>query len=497
MSDYAGTFPYPKPNSLPIVSLEALVRHISPFGKSDERMRVIQALHAATAGTPDGLAIALKWSSQWTDFPGEAALAAIWNTAIVDMPAADAVATLCALVEGYGFDWIDVVSQTESAFELCGCEVGTDEASTQPQYYELQLQALDDIDAPDSDSAAHVPISLARYSLTINRDEVAKTAVEQDFIVGRIALSGQLTLINGPSNIGKSAIVNALIGQGVGEGRIDPEKCFVLDFDTDANGLLEKIDFASQHGFHVLSDHYLGFSALKFLEEMDNIVRSDQAMGVVLVLDTVKQHTSVMSKEQSAAFASKLRRYSKAGASVVALGHTNKNLNADGKPVHAGTTDLVEQFDACYLLYEIGVDRQLKTRTVMFDNFKARGPVAKQACYRYSIAEGLTYQELLDSVVAVEDTEVSEMQRGSQQRADAPVIDAIANCIVAGVVAKMELIASAVERSGASRRAVQAVLERYSGQDPRLHRWSFRVYPRGEKRFALLPQAEPAGDGDR
>ena len=203
-------------------------------------------------------------------------------------------------------------------------------------------------------------------------------------------------------------------------------------------------------------------------------------------MDTIKQHVSLMDKERSAAFASRLRRFSKAGGTCIVLAHVNKHPGADGKPKHAGTTDLVELFDGCYVLYELGVDAATQTRTVLFENFKARGPVAKRACYRYSVAEGLSYRELLDSVVAVDEGDLSDMQRAGQMRADAKLIESIAGCIAEGIVSKMDLVAAAIDRSDASKRALLAVLERYTGTDPSVHRWNFSVHARGEKRYALL-----------
>ena len=70
--------------------------------------------------------------------------------------------------------------------------------------------------------------------------------------------------------------------------------------------------------------------------------------------------------------------------------------------------------------------------------------------------------------------------------ADAELIQSIAGCIAEGIVSKMDLVAAAIDRSDASKRALLAVLERYTGTDPSVHRWNFSVHARGEKRYALL-----------
>jgi hypothetical protein len=250
--------------------------------------------------------------------------------------------------------------------------------------------------------------------------------------------------------------------------------------------LLEKIDYAAQFGIHVLSDGYQGFSTEKFFEEMDRSARAGELKGVTITLDAIKQFVRVMHKENSTAVAKKLRWYTKCGATIIALGHTNKNVRDDGRPQFAGTSDLVEQFDACYLLYEIGVDDASKTRTVLFENIKARGKVAKRACYRYCVAEGQTYEQVLGSIEPIDDEQSSALEVQRQQHADKVAIDVITQAIADGVAAKMDLIASAATRSGLPRRAIQAVLERYTGKDPGQHRWSYSIHARGEKRFALL-----------
>jgi hypothetical protein len=269
---------------------------------------------------------------------------------------------------------------------------------------------------------------------------------------------------------------------------IDARKCYYLDFDTDPNGLLAKIDYAKATGIRVLSDGYLGFSSRKFLEEMDQMIDSGTARGSVLVLDTIKQHVSIMQKDESSEFAKRLRRFSKAGGTCLVMAHVNKAKGPDDRPVHAGTTDLVELFDACYLVYEVEADAASSTRTVLFESFKARGPVARRETYRYSTAEGLTYRELLESVQRVDAAEMAGIEAARQLRADAEAIKVVEGAIMSGTVAKMDIQATVMERCRISKRGALAVIDRYTGEDPTLHRWTYSVFARGEKRYRLLQQ---------
>jgi len=454
--------------------VRVLLRHISPYGGSEQRTAVLKAVHHTTGGSDEGLAMADEWCREVGNYPGPERFAEIWRSIKHDPDEADGFGRLCMLAEDHGFDWQTLCGDTEPGFEVCDYSV-IEIAETPP--------------APATASS----IALDRYSLTFRREEVERTAVDQVHVLGRLALAGQVTAIFGQPAIGKSLITTSLLGKACVEGCIDPRKCYYLDFDTDPNGLLQKIDFARAHGFHVLSDGFLNFSSRKFLEELEDLIRSGSAVGVTIVLDTAKQHVSLMDKERLAAFASRLRSCSKAGGTVIVLAHVNKNVGANGKPVYAGVTDLVEQIDAYYILSEVGVDAATQTRTVLFENGKSRGPIARRVSFRYSVAEGLSYAELLDSVVEVEETDLPEMQRAAQVRTDAVLIDAVAACIAAGVVAKMDLVSAAAERSGLSKRTVLEVLERYTGRDPAVHRWAFTVHARGEKRYALLDCSASGG----
>ena len=62
-----------------------------------------------------------------------------------------------------------------------------------------------------------------------------------------------------------------------------------------------------------------------------------------------------------------------------------------------------------------------------------------------------------------------------------------------GIVTKMDIIRNTAKAMRTSRRAVLAVLERYTGDDPERHRWNFTVREHGRMVFA--PLARPA-EGD-
>jgi hypothetical protein len=174
------------------------------------------------------------------------------------------------------------------------------------------------------------------------------------------------------------------------------------------------------------------------------------------------------------------------GGTCIALAHVNKNAGADGRPVYAGTTDILEDADCAYTLRVIDHPDDSQLRIVEFENIKRRGNVCRRAVYSYSNVPGISYGELLDSVRPVDDAEVTSLKQSAAINADAGVIEAVSSCIREGIVSKMQLADAAAARSGASRRSVLKIIERYTGDDPLNHRWTYRVRDRGAKVFEFL-----------
>jgi hypothetical protein len=206
----------------------------------------------------------------------------------------------------------------------------------------------------------------------------------------------------------------------------------------------------------------------------------------MIILDTGKKFFDPMSKRQGRAFGKHVRLFVMKGGTIIVLAHTNKHHDNSGKPIYGGTSDLVEDFDCAYLMYEVGKDVDAEIKTIQFENIKSRGNVARQANYRYSIAEGLSYREILESVESVEDAELVALRQAAEFESDADVINAITACIRDGINSKMNLAETAAERSDFSKRAVLRVIEKYTGSDPNVHKWDYDVHERGAKKYRLL-----------
>jgi hypothetical protein len=264
-------------------------------------------------------------------------------------------------------------------------------------------------------------------------------------------------------------------------------------------GLVDKLEFAEDCGFHILAESQNNFTAAYLLPMLDELISNNQAQGTVVILDTLKKFTDVMDKRKSSAFSDDIRRFAMNGGTVVCLAHTNKNLDSDGWPIYGGTSDIHADCDCAYIVKATDVDNETNTKIAQFRNIKKRGDVAGFANYRYSVAEGLSYRELFDSVESLDDTEMDSLDAATEIRNDSACIDAVTRCINDGVTTKMNLVTAVAEQTGMSKRAVKTAIERYTGTDPLTHHWTFVRGERGAQVFSVLDSTSadvPSEDQD-
>jgi hypothetical protein len=181
------------------------------------------------------------------------------------------------------------------------------------------------------------------------------------------------------------------------------------------------------------------------------------------------------------------------GGTVIALAHTNKKRR-DGKPVYAGTTDILDDFDCGYILDTVSTDATSNQKVVEFTNIKKRGDVTNSVAYSYTMERGISYNELLLSVHEVDPNQLESTRHEAETKTDTEVIAAITSCIMNGINTKMELANSAAELAKISKKSAVRIIEKYEGADQAVHFWTFDVRERGAKVYRLLerPTAESA-----
>lgn len=455
--------------------LAALLEHIDPDLGYEDWLHVLMAIHYETDGSETGLALADEWCSRGRKYRGFQEVTAKWHSFRLDRATAYTSATLRGMVAETGEDPIEICAATGPQFERCETEVVEDS------------QSVVAICAPTGNP-------LDRFSLRGRSADVEKNVVAQVFLLGQLALLGQFTVFYASPNVGKTLIVLHLLTEAIRNGVVDPGRVYYVNVDDDSNGLLTKLSLADEFGFHMLADGYQDFSTGSFLGLIAEMVRADQVRGVVLVLDTLKKFVDLMDKGRSSAFTKVARTFVAKGGTIVALAHTNKHHDSNGKPVFAGTSDVRDDSDCVYTIRELSGEPGGEEKVVVFENIKRRGNVATGAAYRYSTESGISYYELLASVQPFDRTRLQVLQEADEVRSDAVLVAVVQECIRNGVNMKMRLADAVAQRARVSKRNALRVLEKYTGDDPNRHRWQFAVGARGAKIFVLLKndRSEPS-----
>ena len=125
--------------------------------------------------------------------------------------------------------------------------------------------------------------------------------------------------------------------------------------------------------------------------------------------------------------------------------------------IHAGTSDIREDFDCAYIL-EI-IDGGTNKTVVEFTNIKKRGNVALSTAYGYSLEQGLTYDELLMSVEKIDDDQLEPMKQKAEMVDDEEIIQAVEVCVREGINTKMQLAEAVAERANISKRYAIKIIE--------------------------------------
>ena len=430
----------------------------------DQKLKLLEALFVATEGIDEGLKVAVDWSSRWPDAPGRDMIEKLWHRWRQEPPNPG-----LDLLEGYlrnlGWNWEEYL--TDDDLEA----IHADEplpASVEPE------------------PVRPPPSLLLKFSLIDELPKLQSDVLTQEPLCSGLALRGQANVWYAEPNTGKTAMALWFIRRDIQAGSIDPSRLFYFNLDDTLHGLIEKTELAKASGFHVISDGYKGFRVADFPALIEQLIAAHQCQGVVIILDVLKKFTNIMDKQQSSLFGKLIRRFVLRGGTCIALAHTNKRRNADGEPIYAGTSDIIEDFDCAYLVYETDLDPDTQTKTILFANKKSRGNVRKKASFQYGIRDDLSYTDLLESISEVSEADLLTAQRNRQLVTDLALIEIARDAIRSGINQKMALAAALVERSQCSKRTALRIIEEYEGSDPETHFWHFHVGPRGAKIYQLL-----------
>lgn len=317
---------------------------------------------------------------------------------------------------------------------------------------------------------------LNRFVLNGMSRELEAQMLDDVFVLGRLAILGQSTAIYAPPNAGKTLITLALIIESIKEGRIDGSQIYYINADDNYKGLVTKLKLAEEYGFQMIAPDHKEFKLERFTDHLTKSIKEKTALGVVVILDTVKKFTDIMNKRVVSDFGKVIRAFVQAGGTVIMLAHVNKHRDEEDKPIAAGTSDIIDDVDCAYILdtHSQGFGEYLST----FENRKARGDVAMRVSYRFSRHEGQEYRELLASVSEVSQEEVNQIAKDAElfdsREKNADLIEQIKAIIVGGAVQKTDIITKAHKETRKSRDLIRKVLERHTGES-QLMGYSWKV----------------------
>ncbi len=329
------------------------------------------------------------------------------------------------------------------------------------------------------------PNPLVKYSLLGSADELEKRALEQKPLLGRLCLTGEATVWYAKYGTGKTALMLHLLMEAIQCGRIRPDDVIVVNADDSSHGLAEKVRLLQDLGAHMLAPGHLDFEIGALMTTMEEMAVADTARGVFVAVDTLKKCVDVMDKKAVRAFTSVVRRFVSKGGTFLALAHTNKQPDRNGKPVPEGTADVLGDFDCAYVLDVTG-ETQTGERAIVYSCVKSRGRAALKAYYVYDPDPDISYTERLCTIREVDAENDEYGEWFSPKDVETEIIEAIESSITHGTVTKIAIAGLAAKASKSSRRGALRVLEAYTGDDPAIHRWNFTRKEHGRMVYSLL-----------
>ena len=442
-----------------------VLAHISPDCGYQDWLQGLMGIFSATGGSKEGFALANEWSARGQKYKGVKEIEAKWKSFRLDCPAPVTMGSLVHMARESGAKVLSTI--TNDSFVPCDFEIVEEPVPTVTQK-----------------GPAH---PLLKYSLQGQAEEIAARAVTATPLLDDIAMLGNATVIYAAPNTGKTLLTLSMLIKAIKDKRVDPRKVFYINVDDSSSGVADKARLADEYSFHLLAEGHNGFTAKRFNVELTALTQIHVAPGTVIILDTLKKFARLMDKTATSEFTQLVRNFVLHGGTVIALAHTNKRPDAEGKPIFGGTSDVLDDFDAGYILSTHMKDADSKV--VEFANIKRRGSNAMQAAYRYTLENKISYTDLLLSVEQVDMSDLAPIKHQADLLSDAEFIATVVNCINEGICTKMELARAVMERAKVSRQRATGVIEKYTGDDPASHRWSFKVKARGAKVYALLTPA--------
>lgn len=296
------------------------------------------------------------------------------------------------------------------------------------------------------------PTPLEMLKRWVVTDEQVDAMTKTQMIWRDIVASTHLGVWCAPANGGKTTLAKFAAGE------LAP-KFTVLFFQEDASAgdLPALFEHAKHHGYQMLNSTLSGSVPEDQLDTLRDLIKSEADLtAFVMIFDTLKKYTDLMSKGGTRAFFLLMRSLTQRGATVILLGHTNKHKGVDGKLIFEGVGDVRNDVDE--LIYIEATEKDANgvvTLTMRPDKVRC---VVKETTFTLDTT---TMQvRALDRVV-----DVAVLREVERRRAeDAPLIAEFRAALMPGGMNHTELMLKVRKTSGATKARAHDVFERYCSE---------------------------------
>ena len=313
--------------------------------------------------------------------------------------------------------------------------------------------------------------------LIITKEMVDK--VESTEIIWRKALvKGHVNLWIAPSNGGKTLLATMVAGELSSIGY----KVYYMQEDAAVVDLKEMRQQAEERDYRLVSSVLGETSTDEILDDLRKWTNTDIDLSeYVLIFDTLKKFSEVMHKGESKQFFKLMRTLTVRGATVLLLGHSNKNLTNDGKLIFEGVGDNRNDVDELmYILSSVSDSSNHITFTITPD--KVRSKVEKVS---FTYDKDSREVKPLDSAVDL----MSELKIQQLHERDAGIIANIHNEIMHSEQPVTTLANKVGQVMGIGDKKVRACINRWgpNGLRPHSPLWHERRESLNNKLFIHLP----------
>jgi len=325
--------------------------------------------------------------------------------------------------------------------------------------------------------------SFSDFALNGSVDAMRQQMLDDVYILGEFAILGQITNLFAAPNTGKTVVTIKLLIDAVASGNIKGKDVFYINADDTYRGLVTKTELVGGYGINMLAPGHNGFERSHVEEILKSMTEDNSAKGKIVIIDTLKKFSDLMDKKASSEFMELLRQFVSKGGSAILLAHINKKRDDEGKPIFQGTTDSVDDADCCYTIDCIKSETEkddmffeVTYKTIIFENFKARGDVTQKYSYSYEVVKGQPYKDIINSFKSVDEVDALHMKE--QQRILTALkdnkshIECVLDGIAAGEVQKTQILERLVSNQAISKAAARTILDAHEGDDyQKGHRW--------------------------